>query len=141
MEDTRTPEGRQPAAPEDVAVEDGETATLTVTSQAAEAPPGTLVILVEDEDGTPIGETCFALEGDVASFDDVCDQGNDGRLNIPDIPAGEYRVRQLQTAPGREVAEDETVTVPAGGRDELTVVNPRSEAAEPTESPTADSTE
>ncbi|MDP9362647.1 MAG: hypothetical protein M3Q10_00195, partial [Chloroflexota bacterium] len=141
LEETRTPEGRQAIDPEDVAIEGGQIATLTVASQAAEALPGTLVILVEDEDGSPVGETCFALESDAASFDNVCDQGNDGRLNIPDIPAGEYRVRQLQTAPGREVAEDETVTVPAGGREDLTVVNPPSEAAEPTEAPTAEATE
>ncbi len=135
LDETRTPDGYQPADGQNVEIGSGEAATATVTYRAAEGQPGRLVILVVDDNNKPVGETCFALQSDAASFDNICDQGNDGRLNIPDLPAGDYTVHQLQTAPDHEVAEDQQVTVAAGDTKELTVTNAAA-AATPTEAPT-----
>ena len=126
LDERTTPDGVQPASGQRVEIAGGETAQLTVTYQAAAAATGTLVILVEDETGAPVGETCFSLTSDIASFDEICDQGNDGRLNIPDIAAAEYTVTQTQTAGEHTVAAEQTVTVTAGESKELTIVNPSS---------------
>ncbi len=128
LDESTTPDGVQPASGQRVEIAAGDTTRLTVTYQAAAATTGTLVILVEDEDGAPVGETCFTLKSDIASFDEICDQGNDGRLNFPDMPAAEYTVTQTQTADGHTVAAEQAVTVPAGDSKELTVVNPSSES-------------
>ena len=61
--------------------------------------PGRLVIDVTDADGNLVAETCFDLSGP-SDLQDVCDRQNDGRLNIPDLPPGEYAVTQTQTAAG-----------------------------------------
>lgn len=124
---------------------DGDPGDGEATAEATQAPapqvgPGRLVILVEDEDGQPVGETCFAIEGDNVSLPDVCDRGDDGRLNIPDLPSGEYRVRQLRTAEGLAVAEQlETVEIRPGEDTEFPVVNlPAGSAVESSEAPTAE---
>ncbi|MBA3416986.1 MAG: hypothetical protein H0U10_17330, partial [Chloroflexia bacterium] len=130
LDETTTPGGFQPADGQNVEVIADQTAPIAVEYRAAEGEPGTLVILVVDDAQAPVGETCFSLESEAATFENICDQGNDGRLNIPEIPAGEYVVRQVETAAGHDLAEDETVTVPAGDAAELTVENPRTGGAE-----------
>ncbi|MDQ3779764.1 MAG: SpaA isopeptide-forming pilin-related protein, partial [Chloroflexota bacterium] len=130
LDETTTPGGFQPADGQNVEVIADQTASIAVDYRAAEGEPGTLVILVVDDAQTPVGETCFSLESEAAVFENICDQGNDGRLNIPEIPTGEYAVRQVETAAGHDLAEDETVTVPAGDVAELTVENPRTGGAE-----------
>jgi hypothetical protein len=163
LDPTLVPAGFRAPDPQGIELGDGDAASLTVTlrSEAAvdgeataeptvepteeataaaqPAGPGRLVILVADDDGQPVGNTCFAIAGEGANFSEICDQGNDGRLNIPDLPAGEYRVRQLQTERGLVVDDEErTVEVRSGEDTELPVVNqPEASAAEePTESAT-----
>lgn len=132
--------------PEPDAGDAGEEAASPEPTVEPARGPGRLVILVEDEEGEPVGETCFAVEGEGATLPEICDQGNDGRLNIPELPSGEYRVRQLRTGEGLAVAvEEERVEIRPGEDTELPVVN-RSEATEvePTEAAaeaTAEATE
>ena len=56
-------------------------------------------------------------------FRDICDQQNDGRLNLPDIPSGDYTVIQTQTSEGFDIAPETTVRVVAGETVELPLVN------------------
>ena len=128
LDETRTPDGQQPADGVRADATDGQTTQIIVTYEAATADIGTLVILVEDDQGDPVGETCFSLTG-AAEYTDICDQGNDGRLNIPDIAAGEYTVTQTEAAEGIDLADPVQITVPGGGTEELTVANQRTEVA------------
>lgn len=141
LDEATTPDGFQPADGQNVEIVADQTAPIAIDYRVAEGEPGTLVILVVDDAEEPVGETCFSLESDAATFENVCDQGNDGRLNIPEIPAGEYLVRQEQTAAENEIAEDETVIVPAGDVTELTIENPRTGGDETPAAEDADATE
>ncbi|MCC7023165.1 MAG: hypothetical protein IT338_10065, partial [Thermomicrobiales bacterium] len=124
LDETRTPEGFQPAGRQTVDAAAGQTARLTVAYERAAAAPGRLVITVADAAGQRVPNTCFDLQGP-ANLNDVCDQENDGRLNLPDLPAGDYTVTQTRTADGFTPAPATTVTVPSGETIDLPLVNER----------------
>lgn len=136
------PDGVTPVDPQNLDLAADQAAAVTVTNQVVDAAEpaatggiGTMVITVLDEANNPVPQTCFAVRGP-QDFGTLCDQQNDGVLNLPEIPSGEYTVEQTQTAPGLEPAEAETVQVPANGTEEVTVRNlPVGAAAEPTEAP------
>ncbi|MDF3040172.1 MAG: LPXTG-motif cell wall anchor domain protein, partial [Thermomicrobiales bacterium] len=140
IEEVQTPAGLRPAEGQNVEVTAGAATDVTVEYRPAQAQPGRLILVVADENGAPIPETCFDLRGPV-ELTDVCDRQNDGRLNVPDIPPGEYTVTQTQTAAGFALAPETTVDVPEGETVELPVVNaPAEQAPEPTMEPTPEST-
>jgi uncharacterized surface anchored protein len=93
--------------------------------------PGTLVLLVQDEAGQPLGGSCFTLQSDATTLTDVCDQGDDGRLNIPDLPAGTYTLIQTRAADGHQVTPGQEVTIAPGQSSEVTLVNPAEAMATP----------
>ncbi len=140
LDEVTTPAGFRPADNQGIDVVDGAPAQATIeyrgvdgqdqnqNQEQRQGGPGRLVIDVADEDGNPLPETCFDLTGPV-DLVDVCDNQNDGRLNLPDLPAGEYTVRQTRTAGGFVPAAETTVVVPADDTIELPLVN-RSETAE-----------
>ena len=84
------PQGATAPEPQQVDVAAGETSQVGFTLAGS---PGALVLLVQDEQGQPVGGSCFTLQSDVTTLTDICDQGDDGRLNIPDLPAGTYTSR------------------------------------------------
>ena len=129
LEEVVTPTGFQPAEGQGIDVAEGAPAEVVIEYRASEALPGQLVILVADEDGAPMARTCFDLRGPV-ELTEVCDRQDDGRLNVPDLPPGEYTVTQTRTADGFALAEQATVDVPSDGAVELALVNARAEAAE-----------
>ena len=102
----------------------GETRTVDFTIASG---PGTLVIFVENEGGERIGGSCFTLEGETEAetLTDVCDQGDDGRLNFPDLPSGEYTIIQTRAGGNRQLAPEQSVTVEPGQTVEVTLLNPR----------------
>ncbi|MDF3043640.1 MAG: hypothetical protein K0Q71_6346, partial [Thermomicrobiales bacterium] len=117
----------------------GETSTVDFTIASG---PGTLVIFVENENGERIGGACFTLEGETGTetLTDVCDQGDDGRLNFPDLPSGEYTIIQTRAGGNRQRAPEQSVTVEPGETVEVTLLNPREQQAEtPTPSPEPES--
>ncbi|HEU5433003.1 MAG TPA: SpaA isopeptide-forming pilin-related protein, partial [Thermomicrobiales bacterium] len=66
---------------------------------------------------------------------------DDGVLNFPDVPAGDYTVHQERALQDFTVAADQSVSVPAGGTTEATFVNqPVPATATPTPEPTATAT-
>ncbi len=117
-EEVALPESRQ------IEVETGETTAVEFTIAGG---PGTLVIFVEDEQGERIGGACFTLEGEseAGNLTDICDQGDDGRLNFPDLPSGDYTVVQTRAGENRQLAPEQTVTVEPGQTVEITLSNPR----------------
>lgn len=118
---TGLPDGVSSPEPQRATITGGETSDLTFTVGGG---PGTLVLFVQDEAGTPLGGSCFTLDNGVDPLLEVCDQGDDGRLNIPDLPAGEYTIVQTDAASGRDLATEQTVTVPSAETVELTLTNP-----------------
>ena len=82
---------------------------------------------MENEDGERIGGSCFTLEGETEAetLTDVCDQGDDGRLNFPDLPSGEYTIIQTRAGGNRQLAPEQSVTVEPGQTVEITLLNPR----------------
>ena len=104
LDEVTTPTGYQPADSQGVDVVEGAPAEVTVEYQQARGRPGRLIILVADEDGDPVPQTCFDVRGPV-ELTEVCDRQDDGQLNVPDLPAGEYTVTQTRTAEGFTPAE------------------------------------
>ena len=135
IEEAQTPAGFRPADGQNVEVTAGALAEATVEYRPAEGQPGRLILVVADDDGNPVPETCFDVRGPV-ELTEVCDRQNDGRLNIPDIPPGEYTVTQTRTAEGFSLAPETTVDVPEGDTIELPLENaPADQAPEPTPEP------
>ena len=58
---------------------------------------------------------------------EVCDRQDDGQLNVPDLPAGEYTVVQTRTAEGFTPAAETSIVVPEDDTIELPLVNARAE--------------
>jgi uncharacterized surface anchored protein len=134
---TGLPQGVAAPAEQQVEVVAGETATVELTVGSS---PGTLVLFVEDENGERIGGSCFTLQSDAETLNDVCDQGDDGRLNIPDLASGAYTVTQTRAARDRQLAAPRQVTVQPGQTVELTLRNPSEAAPTATPSPEATAT-
>lgn len=128
------PQGAAAPPEQQVEVVAGEAATVEFVLGSG---PGTLVLFVENEGGDRLGGSCFTLQSATETIADICDQGDDGRLNIPDLPSGEYRVTQTQATEGLQIAPEQTVTVPPGQTVEVTLQN-RAESAP--ETPTPEST-
>jgi uncharacterized surface anchored protein len=118
---SQVPEPFAAPEPQPVTVARDETATVDVELQRG---LGTLVLFVEDPAGEALPSTCVTLqlEDSGAPGEEICDQGDDGRLNLPDLPAGTYTVRQTRAAEGYEPAPELTVEVPQDATTEETVV-------------------
>ena len=132
LHEVTTPTGYQPADDQGIDVVAGAPAEVTVEYQQARGKAGRLIILVADEDGNPVPQTCFDVRGPV-ELSEVCDRQDDGRLNVPDLPAGEYTVAQTQTADGFTPAAETSVVVPEDNTIELPLVNARAKTGEPAE--------
>lgn len=136
IDETATPAGFDPVPGQVAEVAAGSSTRVSAVYRPQEAAGpgiGRLVIDVEDPDGQPLGGACFDLVGPEA-FTGICDQGDDGRLNIPDIPSGEYAARQTQAEEGFLPAAEQRVVVPADGEARLLVTN-EPVAAPATETP------
>lgn len=136
LQETVTPEGFAAADTQPVQVVDGQLAEVTIAYRGGRVEPGRLVLDVSDEDGNPLPQTCFDLTG-TQDILDICDGQDDGRLNIPDLPPGEYTVTQTQTASGFELAQPTNVTVLPGDTVELAITNQR-EGTEASQEATGD---
>ncbi|MDQ2653740.1 MAG: SpaA isopeptide-forming pilin-related protein, partial [Chloroflexota bacterium] len=136
LQETATPEGFAAADAQAVEVVDGQPAEVTIAYRGGRVEPGRLVIRVSDEDGNPLPQTCFDLTG-TQDLPDICDNQDDGQLNIPDLPPGDYTVTQTQSTDGFDLAEPESVTVPAGDTVELDITNQR-EGAEASQEATGE---
>ena len=122
LDEVSTPAGYQPAESQNVDVTEGTPAEVTVEYQQARGEPGRLIILVANEDGDPVPETCFDVRGPV-ELTEVCDRQSDGQLNVPDLPAGEYSVIQTRAPEGFTPASETSVVVPENDTIELPLIN------------------
>ena len=122
LDEVTTPAGYQPAESQNTDVVAGAVAEVTIEYQQARGRPGRLIILVADEDGNPVPQTCFDVLGPV-ELTEVCDRQDDGRLNVPDLPAGEYTVIQTRAPEGFTPASETSVVVPEDDTIELPLVN------------------
>jgi uncharacterized surface anchored protein len=130
---TNLPQDIPAPAAQQVEVAAGESAKVELSLSSG---PGTLVLFVEDENGQRLGGSCFTIEGDAQTLTDVCDKGDDGRLNVPDLPGGDYTVTQTRAAKNRQLAAAQQVTVQPGQTVEATLLNPKEQAEEtPTATP------
>jgi uncharacterized surface anchored protein len=127
LHEVTTPTGYQPADSQGVDVVAGAPTEILVDYQQSRGRPGRLIILVADEKGDPVPQTCFDVQGP-ADLSDVCDRQDDGQLNVPDLPAGEYTVIQTRTAEGFTPADETSVVVPEDDTIELPLVNARAGA-------------
>jgi uncharacterized surface anchored protein len=132
LEEVTTPAGYQPADSQSIEVVADAAADVTVEYRQAQDRPGRLIILVADEEGDPVPQTCFDVLGPV-ELSEICDRQDDGQLNVPDLPTGEYTVTQTQTAEGFTPAAETSVVVPEDDTIELPLVNARAETEEPAE--------
>jgi len=157
--ETPTQEGGIIGAPTD---ESSPTESATVESTPTETPaptaaqPGDLVVTIEDENGQPLGNSCFELlnaGGNVAA--QTCDATdptpNNGRVGFYGVPAGQYTLHASQSPDGADAIVDRQVQIQGGQETDETVqvsltqtptTEPTATAAEePTQEPTATATE
>ena len=114
-----------------------------VTSVAApEDETGDVVVLRQDNDGNPVGGSCFEiLDGNGnAVANQVCDEdgdvADDGRTGFFDVPVGTWTIRETRTPDSVEPAQDTQVTVNAGQATDVPVQSAALVFEEPTEEPT-----
>ena len=118
----------------------------TIELRSEGAATGDLVVLRQDNDGNPVGGTCFEVfDASGTSVGSACDEDgdvpDDGRIGIFAVPAGDVTLRETRTPDGVEPAGDTGATVSA---DQATDVPVRSAAIVldvPTEAPTEIPTE
>src|SRR5215211_4470863 len=132
VHEVTTPAGYQPADNQGIDVVADAPTEITVEYQQARGRPGRLLVLVADEKVDPVPQTCFDVRGPV-ELTEVCDRQDDGRLNVPDLPAGNYTLIQTQTAEGFTPAAETSVVVPEDDTIELPLVNARAGTGEPAE--------
>ncbi len=130
--------------------ESSPTESATVESAPTETPapttaqPGDLVVTIEDENGQPLGNSCFELldaGGNVAA--QTCDATdptpNNGRVGFYGMPAGEYTLHATQSPDGADAIVDRQVQIQGGQETDETVQV--SLTRTPTTEPTATATE
>ncbi|MGI8484094.1 MAG: SpaA isopeptide-forming pilin-related protein, partial [Thermomicrobiales bacterium] len=105
----------------EVSTEVASPTTETVVSPTAGAygEPGDLIIELRDENGLPVGNSCFELvdsSNNVAA--QTCDATdptpNNGRLGFYGTPSGTYTLRQTTVPDGTAQVPDRSVTIVAG---------------------------
>ena len=102
--------------------------TPTVEPEPTEVPTGDVVVLLQQEDGTPLGGGCFQLvDGNGSSVGgEVCDDDgdvpDDGRTGFLGVEVGSYTLVQTETEDGFEIAADQSVNVVPEGV-QVTVIN------------------
>ncbi len=95
-----------------VAVEGGTEAVWLMTKPVSSAVRSRLFVeLVDEHDGSPVGEATVAVTGAEANDSFVVKPGADGRADFA-LPAGRYRLQAA--APGRPTTSALTVTCAAG---------------------------
>jgi len=152
--ETPTAEGGIIGAPTD---ESSPTEGATVESQPTETPaptqaqPGDLIVNIQDENGQPLGNSCFELQEDggnvVAQTCDATDPTpNNGRIGFYGVPSGTYTLHAMESPAGADPIEDRQVQVQGGQQTEETVQvsltqTPTTEpTVTPSEEPTQEST-
>src|SRR5262249_52780666 len=75
-----------------------------------------------DDQGKPVGGVCYQ----VTNQGEVCDQDGDGDMTLPDIPAGDYTVKQSSVPAGYTLdPKEQKKTLEGGGTVEFDFVSPR----------------
>ncbi len=133
--ETRTPEGFEPAANDEVEITAGIANEVRFASAQVEEPTvtptlepvtGALLVTVRDEDGQNLAGFCVALapaDGSAAP-DPVCDDGLDddpGSLRLEGLPIGDYTLTLSQTPEGYDAPEAQTVTIEDDGTEQIEI--------------------
>ncbi|MBA3310486.1 MAG: hypothetical protein H0U28_10620 [Nocardioidaceae bacterium] len=101
------PEGYQPAADVDVAVQSGENDEVAVEHEAA---PATVRVTTTGSDGASLVAACYTLD----DGDEVCDIDGDGVINFEGVAPGAHTLTQTVPPEGYQEVEDQEVTVEVG---------------------------
>lgn len=128
-----------------------EAASPTDTPAPTVAQPGELVVNIEDQNGQPLGNSCFELHGAngnvVAQTCDATDPTpNNGRVGFYGVPSGTYTLHASQVPTGAAPIEDREVQIAGGQQTDVTVqvsltATPTTEpTATPSEEPTQEAT-
>lgn len=127
---TGTPTGPYQTAPDQlVQVAPGGNVDVTITMSLQ--PGGLIITTVDAQDRSVVLQNaCYELlRNGTVVFGPFCDaddsRGVDGQVRFTNLPAGEYELRQTQTAPGFALAANRTLIIRAGVTSQITVDNPR----------------
>jgi len=117
-----------------------EVASPTGTPAPTVAQPGDLVVNIEDQNGQPLGNSCFELHDANANVvAQTCDASdptpNNGRVGFYGVPSGTYTLHASQAPEGSAPIEDREVKVAGGQQTDVTVQV--SQTGTPTTEPTA----
>lgn len=137
---TQTPEPTNTPAP---------TATPEPTSTpeptATPAPvPANLTVTLQDQDGEPVGDACFALLQGEVTVAESCDTpdwetpefASNGNTGFFEIAPGTYTLRMIQQPEGVTGIEDQVIEIAPGADDTITIpVEVVPPTPEPTETP------
>src|SRR5699024_3396084 len=119
--------GEQPAETPIPTVTEVPTEEASPT-QEPEAALGSLIVTLQDENGTPIGGACFELQQDDEVIGPVCDADDpfpdNGNTGFFDIPSGSYTLHESTVPDDTEAIADQEVEVPANDLDTIIVQVP-----------------
>jgi len=126
IKQSRTPDGFDPAADADTTVASGAKAAVDVVDNKAvpptetPVPAGVVSIRYNDSaSGKPVAGACFTVSNDAQSFGPVCDgdgsdqDKGDGRVQLNDVPVGDYTITQTQAPAGYLNSDPAPATVAA----------------------------
>lgn len=109
-------------------------------TQEPEEETGNVVVLRQDDQGNPVGGSCFVIQDDSgnAITQERCDEdgdvADDGRTGFFDVPAGTWWVHETRTPSGYEPAQDVQFTLNGGQTADVTMQS--AATTQPTEEPT-----
>ncbi|MCO5216603.1 MAG: SpaA isopeptide-forming pilin-related protein [Thermomicrobiales bacterium] len=120
------PDGYQTPAEQPAEIAAGQITQLTFEVQAIPVP-GSLTVTTKDVNGTPLGNTCYAVVLSGVTVGTQCDatdaNPNDGVVKFENLTAGVYQVVQTQPPSNQFVpATTQTVTITAGENTDLEIV-------------------
>ena len=93
---------------------------VTAPTEEPEAETGDVVVLRQDNDGNPVGGSCFMIVADDNSVvaDEVCDEdgdvADDGRTGFFDVPDGTWWIVETRSPEGYEAASPTQFSVQPG---------------------------
>ena len=115
LTEATAPSGFSPAEGQPISVVAGETARVTVENLPA---AGSISVSTIDQDGNPVAESCYTLDGG----DAVCNDDGDGLVAFENVSAGDHSVTQVKTpdAYGLSDQTEQSINVAAGANAPLT---------------------
>lgn len=120
LTETQTPDGYSGSAPVTLTVAANKATNATVVNTAQAPATGSLHLVVQDENGNPLGAACFTVAGT-----NYCDNGPDdsdnagGSIQLAGLAVGKYTVSASTVPSGYDLPKAQDAQIVAGQSQDL----------------------